>query len=170
MEVQTFDSKILQNNAWAMGLHCTHTDGTPFNFTSGVTTAQIRSLASQTDTPLVMITVTIAIPTSGDIVLGLCGFDTGSLPITTAKTFVVAPSLFLEVDFFPTADPLNSIRVATSRPRVVPGGNTRPARAPAPTVALETINLVVGGASPATARALLGISPAQLAYASLMLE
>ena len=139
-------------------------DGTPFDFSAGTLAAQVRNVPDYQAAPLVQFTITAPIPTSGDLVLGLCAADAGLLPINTNTSFKVTTPLFGEISFVPAADPENPIVLVELDVRVAPGGNHSPAQAAAPTVPLETINIGVGGASPATTRALLGLTPAQIAY------
>ena len=158
-EIAKFTLEIQHHCAWAQALVLTNDDGSRFDFSAGTLSCQIRETASYTATPLATPTVTVTNATLGECTISQSAHDAALLPVGDyAKTFTRKTRMFGEINFIPNADPLNPIRLAEIDVRVSSGGNHNPATAAAPTVALETVSLLVGGASPATTLALLGLS------------
>jgi hypothetical protein len=164
---------IKHNSGFSQPILLLNADGSPFDFSSGVPgaplTAQIRDTPDYTPNPLVWFDIEAPIPTSGECTLNLSAHDAGLLPLNSNTSFSDTTRLFGEIFFVPAADPDNLISLVELDVRVAAGGNSAPAQAGAPTIPLAALNIAVGGASPATARALLGMSPGQMAYAALLM-
>jgi hypothetical protein len=166
-EIAKIYPTIRANSAYADAVHLAHTDGTPFDFSSGHLTGQVRrkaGIASSINPTIATFTITAPTPTTGDFIQSLSAHDTGLLPLVSQAAFDALTKVYGEIMFIPDADPLNAIRVLEEEIDVSPGGNSTFAQATAPTIPLETINVIVGGASPQTTRALLGLTSQQIAY------
>ena len=162
---------IRANSSYCGSYGMTYADGTPFDFSSGHLTGQIRrkaGVASSTNPVLATFTITAPLPATGVFVQSLSAHDTGLLPLASQAAFDTTTKVYGEIMFVPDADPLNPIRVMEEEIDVSPGGNSTFAQASAPTIPLETINVIVGGASPQTTRALLGLTSQQIAYQLMM--
>ena len=159
---------IRANSAYCEQYGMTYADGTPFDFSTGHLTGQIRRKAGRTGDVIGTFTITAPLPATGVFIQSLSAHDTGLLPLTSQAAFDTTTKVYGEIMFVPDADPLNSIRVMEEEIDVSPGGNATFAQATAPTIPLETINVIVGGASPQTTRALLGLTSQQIAYQLLL--
>lgn len=153
---------VHRNTAYSEGYRLVNTDGTPFDSSAGTLTGQIRRTPAPESEPLGTFSITRPIPANGYYGQALSAHDAGLLPVSLA-----AP-LYGEIDLVPDADPRNPIILVKMAITVVDAGNAVVEQSAAPTVPLEIVNLVVGGASAETTRALLGLSKRQIAYQVLM--
>lgn len=155
---------IAKNCGWAINLHCTNADGSDFDLTpfSSFTFKLRRTPAYASSAPDLYATgvVTLASALGGLLTLGLAAVDTKSLP-ATGESFAATTPVWGELNGILTADPLNPVRLAAGSLQVSPGGNAEQSSGTAPTVPLQTLNVVVGGVSAAAARALIGLGSVQ---------
>lgn len=166
-KIATMTALLQSHCAYAQALRLLNADNSRFDYSSGQLVGEVRLQAPYTETPLVAFTITRSNPAQGECTIALSAANVGLLPATGVK-FELAQKLVGEINFVPDADPQNPIRLVEIDVRVSPGGVLNPDAAPAPTIPLETVNLIVGAASPATTRALLGLSPANVAFHALL--
>jgi hypothetical protein len=154
--------RIRQNSAWVQPVTFWNADKSRFDLSTVTLNGQIRDGQDYTPTPRAWLTITVINAAMGEITCALSAHDAGTLPASFA-------AYVAEIMCTPNADPLNPFSFAKGTAAVESGGNSRPGQGgPAPTVPLQTLNLIVGGASTATTRALLGLSKKKIAYQVLM--
>jgi len=154
--IAKFDATIQRNCAWARALVFLNDDGSPFNLTGITLTGQMRNGAASENPPLANVTFTTASPSSGATVVSLSAHDTGLLPEGGSK-FESLTTVVMEIDGAHISDPNNPFRMAEGAIGISSGGNSILPQSSAPTVPLETINLIVGAVSASSARAMLGL-------------
>jgi hypothetical protein len=154
--IAKFDATIQRNCAWARALVFLNDDGSPFNLTGITLTGQMRNGAASENPPLANVTFTTASPSSGATVVSLSAHDTGLLPEGGSK-FESLTTVVMEIDGAHISDLNNPFRMAEGAIGISSGGNSILPQSSAPTVPLETINLIVGAVSASSARAMLGL-------------
>lgn len=149
---------INKNCGWGIAVNCVNVDGSAFDLTPFTSfTFQVRDTPAYDARPLASGGVAVVSSVGGVLTLGLSALATKTFPAKDTSFGDLTP-VWGELNGILTADPLNPVCLGKGVLQVAPGGNAEQTTGTAPTVPLQTINLIVGAVSAAAARALIGLS------------